>query len=270
MNSKGLFRRSGYGMIKDQTRTDKQGNKRSSEGNNASNNNSNNKDKTPNTADRSRSDKPKKPPPSPCSNCGGDHWRSDCPKKEQSKPNDNTKKSYNVQVKCGKNKPTNPSSKLGPTTGSNKTPSDGSKWPHDTSKPTVPPERINDAVVSSVTVSATLPNESDLLSIEAVYADSFVPGPLPGAITELAKAHQSITPAYAKVSLNHGKGEHRCCIDTGSGISLIDAAHHKKFLNHIKVNAHSSFRLQGLGTSLCSGWIEIDLTFASDAGPITR
>jgi hypothetical protein len=110
---------------------------------------------------------------------------------------------------------------------------------------------------------------SDKFSIEAVYASSEETYASPGPTTELSRAYQSTTPAYAQVALNHGKEQHTCCIDSGSGISLIDSAHQKRYLNHIKVNPHTSFKLQGLGSSLCSGWIEVELTFKTDKAPIT-
>jgi hypothetical protein len=38
----------------------------------------------------------------------------------------------------------------------------------------------------------------------------------------------------------------------------------------VRINPHASFRLQGLGSTFCSGWVEIEITFASDKGPIVR
>ena len=191
----------------------------------------------------SRTDKGKRAPPAPCPLCKGDHWKNDCPQNAKP-PRPGTRATYSVQVP-----PTVPRA---PLSGSNATPSTNSKWPQEVGP-----------IVASANVAAVAMNVEP-------YHSSDVDPKYPGPTTELARAHRNCTPVFTEVRINHATTPHRCCIDSGSGISLIDADYHRKFLNHVRINPHASFRLQGLGAAFCSGWIEVELTFSSDDGPIVR
>jgi hypothetical protein len=183
-----------------------------------------------------------KDPPYPCKNCGANHWMMDCPQATQS--SNAPKQSYAAKVQKAKTPPTKYS---GPATGVNVTPIGSSKWPH--------------PIFSNQTKASPLSNE-------VTYSPTDMDN-TPSAQSSLASLHKSVTPVYAQIALNHGAILHVCCIDTGSGISLMDASYQKKFLSHIKVQPHPSFQIQGIGRSLCAGWIEIEVTFSTTAKPVS-
>lgn len=186
----------------------------------------------------------RRPPPYPCRNCGANHWMVDCPKKpEQAKQDTAPKKSYSIKtsdVKSG-------AKRTGPASGVNAIPITYSRWPH--------------------------PIESNQTNLNPSHNN--VTGPPTGKSplflkpSSLASLHKAVTPVYATIALNHGTTQHSCCIDTGSGISLMDAGYHRKHLNNIKIQPHPLFQIQGIGRSLCTGWIEIEVTFTSTARQIT-
>jgi len=84
------------------------------------------------------------------------------------------------------------------------------------------------------------------------------------SIKTLVPAWKDKTPSFSLVRINSKTGIlHQVCIDSGSSISIMDSAYAKKYFGNVKVQPTSHLRVIGLGQTVLTGWIEVDVNFIS-------
>lgn len=188
-----------------------------------------------------------------CFNCGGPHWRKDCP--EPPKPRSSS-------FQHNTNRPSN----LSPT---NRTPSNGDRWNDNnkTSNTITMNAQANKKKTRSQSFDAasikTL-SRSTIPSVETTPAPTI---PTPQAETVLPEVGvpsnlewQDKTPAFALARLQQPTGIiHKVCIDTGSSISLIDHDYAKRHLPESSFVYGNSISLNGLGKSTAIGKVKVNI-----------
>jgi hypothetical protein len=203
-------------------------------------------------------------PPSPCE-CGGMHWRSDCPKgKSSGFQNNYNNRNGNGNGNGGNNRGY---SNYKPN-GVNSTHfnANNNRWNQK------PNGGNSNATANTVNVRSTgmktgrqrgfelqKPATSPLTAtIESIEEDA--PVLEAKSDTPIQDRYMDVVPTYAKAYMNKTSGPlHEVCIDTGSGISLVDLAYYRKHLSHSKMEVSSTIQLDGVGSNTTHGWVELTL-----------
>lgn len=83
----------------------------------------------------------------------------------------------------------------------------------------------------------------------------------------LQDRHRDKVPTFANVKINGSTSmTHQGCIDSGSAISVIDAGFLKRHLPKVVMRSDSMIRLEGVGSNLTQGWVQLDLIFSDTKG----
>lgn len=204
-------------------------------------------------------------PPSACYNCGGNHWRRDCP--HPMKVKDENRGS----ASSGSSRPFSHAS-------SNQTPlGSHNKWKPQNKTSNAMTTRSADARPDTPRPSPEPPKQPETAA--AQDKDDFKVPLLPATksdpvdkpfmsykgdqkITANKQSWQNKTPAFALGRMGHRRGFcHPVCIDSGSSISLIDKDFANMWFAEAKRNRDTSFVLRGIGSTPITEWILTDIYF---------
>ncbi|TYJ53624.1 hypothetical protein B9479_005711 [Cryptococcus floricola] len=219
-------------------------------------------------------------PRNPCT-CGGYHWRKDCPNlpplanethssaprasstnNRAPFPSSSGRSDNNQRRDTPKTYVNTTSSSYRPPTGSaNATPNQNG---NPRAAPTLPPSTVNRSV-NAAALTAPRPTvrfEPQPSVIGSVAPSNTAPLAAPPA-PSLAPA---MTPLYAYGRLNTDSTtarHRRICIDTGAGLSVIDAHYAKEYTPQCQSSAtpRPAIELTGLGQADSTSFIVIDVTF---------
>ncbi|KAJ9102240.1 hypothetical protein QFC19_004785 [Naganishia cerealis] len=198
------------------------------------------------------------PPRTNCFNCGGNHWRKDCP--HPTKPRDDFRS----------NGPSRPQGSHA-VSESNRTPMSGNKWKafSKSSNAITTRAKAQKLKISSTPpttpVSETLPNTNPEPIAPAPNIPSGVDKPedfllpAPPKRVPFSKKDEDTwkdkTPAYANAYFERiGGFSFPICVDSGSSISIIDSDFANEYLPNCKREPYGSFELRGLGNAISSGF----------------
>lgn len=223
----------------------------------------------------------KRAPPSACE-CGGMHWRSDCPKGNQSTNkgfnstynsrypnygNGNTAANGNNRGSQNRNQQSNGNS------GSNNT---GNKWNNNKGSNNNQTAAANTVKVVSNPVrtrkqkNAVQQEEPKKTPEPATIEAEVVPRATVDKDVPLQERYMNKIPTYAKAYIDSNTGVvHDVCLDTGSSISLIDLAYLKKHFPTAKIETSSMIQLEGVGSNTTHGWVELTVNLLGPEKQIT-
>lgn len=190
-----------------------------------------------------------------CFNCGGNHWRKDCPHPPKSRE-------YSGNTANAKTYTTHSISET------NRTPMNGNKWKQFS--------KTTNSIKTRSQVKATAPP----VLTEAPISEA-IPAPPPAVPeTELSSeptssppssslfrdsdedAWRDKTPALALGEFEQPGGfSYPVCIDSGSSISIMDHDFALEYFPHITRNPCSSFELRGLGNTIVTESVTIVVHF---------
>ncbi|KAJ9091849.1 hypothetical protein QFC21_007047 [Naganishia friedmannii] len=211
-----------------------------------------------NPSDTSSSANISSAPRTNCFNCGGNHWRKDCP--HPSKPRDDFRNS-------GSSRPSGSHS----VSDSNRTPMNGNKWKSfskttnaittraraQLKEPRTPAPSPNPEPVPAPLPKPTQPKPLSTFPYIPQDFPTVSGAPIVSTTNELPSEYKEEdswkdkTPAYATCAFERVGGfSFPICIDSGSSISIIDGNFVNEYLPNCRREKCSSFELKGLGNAI--------------------
>ncbi|KAJ9128117.1 hypothetical protein QFC24_000409 [Naganishia onofrii] len=222
-----------------------------------------------NTSDVSSNANPSFPPRTNCFNCGGNHWRRDCP--HPSKTRDDSRSS-------GSSRPYGSHA----VSESNRTPMSGNKWKSFSKTSNAITTRAR-AQHKEPRTPEPSPDPYPVPIPKPVQPKPISPFPdTPGDIPTVSRppvtstskeipseykdedSWKDKTPAYANCAFERVGGfSFPVCIDSGSSISIIDGNFANEYLPNCRREKCSSFELKGLGNAIVTESLYTTLYFKS-------